>query len=509
MNRQINLLQRISLSFGTLIVIMVAVSIFCFAGLVYVSNRLQVQRDRQVQLATLTEKVKGGFATEIDSARAVLLEHAFGDAQHTDVAAAAAPVDAAEAALRKVLPDQASRAAFTAFEAASTGFDAAHAKVVSLAQTGDYRQAAQAAGGQLDPAGARVQQSLTALGAAIDSKVSADQHSLDNVIWAVGIVTGIVMVLAVLAGIIIAVRQRRSIGGRLAEVIDRLSTSTAELLAVTSQVAAGAVQTATAISEAATTVDEVRQTSLLSSQKATSVSDSAQNADQVAEGGRRAVTETLEGIRRIQDQMSVVADSVVRLSEQTEAVSEIISTSNDLAEQSNLLSVNAAIEAAKASDQGKGFGVVAEEIKNLAMQSKQGVVQVRSILSDIQKATASAVMAAEQSGKAIEEGARQASESSVAIEGLAENVAAAAQSAMQIVASSQQQLVGMDQISEAMTSIDQASAQNAAGARQMEAEVSHLQELAAAMRAMVESRRSSGAGSATVRPAAAPLSATD
>jgi len=57
-NRQINLLQRISLSFGTLIVIMVAVSIFCFAGLVYVSNRLQVQRDRQVQLATLTEKVK-------------------------------------------------------------------------------------------------------------------------------------------------------------------------------------------------------------------------------------------------------------------------------------------------------------------------------------------------------------------------------------------------------------------------------------------------------------------
>ena len=509
MNRQTNVLQRISFGFAALIIISLMATVIGFGSWIYMNNRLQTQRDRQVRLATLTEKVKGGFNIEIDSARAVLLEHAFGSVRHTDVAAAAAPVDAAEAALQKVLPDQASKSAFTAFEAASAGFDSAHARVVSLAETGDYRQAAQVALRQLDPAGVKVQQSLTALGAATDGSMVADQHSLDNVALGVGIAMGLVTAAAVIAGITIAVRLRRSTGRILTEVIGRLSTSTAELLAVTSQVAAGAVQTATAISEAATTVDEVRQTSLLSSQKATSVSDSAQNADQVAEAGRRAVTETLEGIRRIQDQMSVVADSVVRLSEQTEAVSEIISTSNDLAEQSNLLSVNAAIEAAKASDQGKGFGVVAEEIKNLATQSKQGVVQVRSILSDIQKATASAVMAAEQSGKAIEEGARQASESSVAIEGLAENVAAAAQSAMQIVASSQQQLVGMDQISEAMTSIDQASAQNAAGARQMEAEVSHLQELAVAMRAMVESTLSGDVGRSSVRAAAPPLPATE
>ena len=310
----------------------------------------------------------------------------------------------------------------------------------------------------------------------------ANQHRAD----VMSVVLGVAVVIALAIGVIFAVVISRDVSRRLADVIDRLGASTAEMLAVTSQVAAGAVQTATAISEAATTVDEVRQTSLLSSQKATSVSDSAQTADQVAEAGRRAVTETLAGIQRIQTQMNVVADSVVRLSEQTEAVSEIISTSNDLAEQSNLLSVNAAIEAAKASEQGKGFGVVADEIKNLAMQSKQGVTQVRSILSDIQRATAAAVMAAEQSGKAIEEGARQASESSVAIDSLADSVAAAAQSAMQIVASSQQQLVGMDQISQAMASIDQASAQNAAGARQLEGEVQRLQELALSMRRMVD-----------------------
>ena len=208
---------------------------------------------------------------------------------------------------------------------------------------------------------------------------TADRHSQHQT-QVMGIILGVAVVVALAIGVFLAVAISRDVSRRLTDVIDRLGTSTTEMLAVTSQVAAGAVQTATAISEAATTVDEVRQTSLLSSQKATSVSDSAQTADQVAEAGRKAVTETLAGIQRIQSQMAVVADSVVRLSEQTEAVSEIISTSNDLAEQSNLLSVNAAIEAAKASEQGKGFGVVADEIKNLAMQSKQGVTQVRSIL---------------------------------------------------------------------------------------------------------------------------------
>ena len=328
---------------------------------------------------------------------------------------------------------------------------------------------------------------LAATGAfALYALFSAGAGRTQHQTQVMGIALAAGLAVALVVGVILAVVVPRDVARRLAGVIDRLASSTAEMLSVTSQVAAGAVETATAISEAATTVDEVRQTSLLSSQKATSVSDSAQTADQVAEAGRRAVSETLAGIRRIQDQMTVVAESVARLSEQTEAVGEIISTSNDLAEQSNLLSVNASIEAAKASDQGKGFGVVAEEIKNLAMQSKQGVVQVRSILNDIQNATAAAVMAAEQSGRAIEEGARQATESSTAIDSLAESVAAAAQSAMQIVASSQQQLVGMDQISQAMASIDQASAQNAAGARQMEGEVVRLRELASSMRRMVE-----------------------
>jgi methyl-accepting chemotaxis protein len=160
--------------------------------------------------------------------------------------------------------------------------------------------------------------------------------------------------------------------------------------------------------------------------------------------------------------------------------------------------VNAAIEAAKATDAGKGFTVVAEEIKSLAQQSKHGVQQVRSILSDIQKATSAAVMAAEQAGKAIEEGASAARASSGLIDTLGEGAATASQMAMQISASTQQQLAGMDQIGEVMTSIDQAASHNAAGSRQLEVEVEHLQRLAVALRAMIEPTLHDSGGSVTL-----------
>ena len=484
--KNMTITRKIILGYALLCVLLAVSGAFALYALFSMHSQMQQQRDKQQALITAASSLTLDVNAAVDGVRAELLAKSLGGGTLVDTAKIDQDVQKDLNTLRTLSVDKATKDKFGEASGLISQFNTAKNKVRVLTLDGQLKKATDLNESSLNPLSILITRSLDGLSTQVQKEIRADQDRVDNRTTTMGVVAAIIIVFAFVVGVLLAVIVSRDVARRLADVINRLSTSTAEMLAVTSQVAAGAVQTATAISEAATTVDEVRQTSLLSSQKATTVSDSAQTADQVAESGRRAVTETLEGIQRIQDQMAVVADSVVRLSEQTEAVGEIISTSNDLAEQSNLLSVNAAIEAAKASDQGKGFSVVAEEIKNLAMQSKQSVIQVRSILNDIQKATAAAVMAAEQSSKAIEDGARQASESSTAIESLAESVAAASQSAMQIVASSQQQLVGMDQISEAMSSIDQASAQNAAGARQMETEVQHLQELAAAMRQMVE-----------------------
>ena len=309
------------------------------------------------------------------------------------------------------------------------------------------------------------------------------------------VVLVLVLVAAILMALLLPRRLARHVGGAVAD----LGGATDQVRSIAAQVASGAVQTATAISEAATTVDEVRQTSLLASQKSTALSDRAEEAETVAESGRQAVNEIIEGMQSIHGQMGVVAETIVRLSEQTQAAEEIIGTSNQVAEQSNLLSVNAALEAAKAKEHGKGFGVVAEEMRNLAAQSKKAVHQIRTILADIQKATGAAVMAAEKSSKVIEVSVSRAAGSSEAIETLADSVEMSAQSSKQIAASSQQQLVGMDQISESMESINSASSQNAFAAQQMEAEVERLRDIAARLRGMMTAADGNGGGAGVSR----------
>ncbi|WP_266171134.1 CHASE3 domain-containing protein [Dyella subtropica] len=301
-----------------------------------------------------------------------------------------------------------------------------------------------------------------------------------------GIVYGIPVAAITLS--LLGLLVTRTITHQLRESIAQLSSSAAEILATTTQLASSAMETATAVSETTATVEQVKQTAQLTNQKARYVSDSAQKAANVSTVGRTAVGDAVQGMHRIQEQMESVADSIVRLSEQGQAIGEIIATVNGLAEQSNLLAVNAAIEATKAGEQGKGFGVVAQEIKSLAEQSKQATAQVRTILGDIQKATSTAVLATEQSNKAVDAGVKQTGETGESIRLLADSIGEAAQAATQIAASSQQQMVGMDQVVVAMESIKLASTQNVAGTRQAETAAQDLHTLGQRLGDLIGSR---------------------
>lgn len=271
--------------------------------------------------------------------------------------------------------------------------------------------------------------------------------------------------------------ERRQHEAEILHAVNILAAVTGDLRKTTSELAAGATEMAAAVNETTATVEEVKQTAALSSQKAQQVSTSAQKAAQISQTGKQATEDTIAEMQRIRDQMQAIAASIMHLSEQNHAIREIIDAVNDLAEQSNVLAVNASIEAQKAGVHGGGFTVVAQEVRSLAQQSKDATSQVQTILNDIEKATGAAVQMTARGAKATEEGMRQSVEAGDAIRTLAHTVNDAAQSATLIATSNQQQAIGMDQLVQAMQSIQEGSEQTVASAQQVEACVQQLQEL--------------------------------
>lgn len=290
---------------------------------------------------------------------------------------------------------------------------------------------------------------------------------------------------AVVVGCIIAVTLTRSVTAALQETVSVLTSSSAQILAAATQQASGIAEEATAVQETTTTVDELRQTSELATQKAQAVATAAAKTVEISNQGREAVEETLQSMRETGSRMEAIAERMLALNERGQAIGEIIATVEDVAEQSSILAVNAAIEAAKAGEAGRGFAVVAAEVKALAEQSKQGTAQVRTILGEIQRATQAAVIATEQGVKAGETAEKIAARSGEAIRILAQSQAEAAQSARQILVTTQQQLVGVDQITTAMQHIQQSSTANMAATDQVTRAAHDLNEVAGRLKAMV------------------------
>jgi methyl-accepting chemotaxis protein len=286
------------------------------------------------------------------------------------------------------------------------------------------------------------------------------------------------------------IARLREMMREIGEGVTVLASSASEITASTTQVAASSAQTASAVAETSATAEEVKQTAKVASDKALQVQDSAQKSVEASQGGLQAMNESIEAMHQIRQQMESMAQSILRLADQGMAIGEIIATVNDLADQSNLLSVNAAIEAARAGEEGAGFRVVAQEIRSLAEQSKQATVQVKALLGEIQKATSSAVMSTEQANKAVRTGVELSEAAARSIQALVETISDSANAAAQIAASAQQQAVGMDQVAYAMQNINQASAQNVAASRQTEAAAHGLQQLGLRLKGIVEQYRS-------------------
>ncbi len=269
----------------------------------------------------------------------------------------------------------------------------------------------------------------------------------------------------------------RALIGNMRDASENIESSTNEILSAATQQSAGASEQAASISQTGATVKEINQTAAQTAEKANSVIDIAQRSEEISVVGQKAVEESIAGIEELRGQVEAIAENIIELSERTQQIGEIITTVNDLAEQSNLLALNASIEAAKAGEQGKGFAVVAVEMRNLAEQSKQATAQVRTILSDIQRATRAAVAVTEEGSRKAETSVELANSSGENIRRLAEVIKESSLAAKQIAALANQQSVGIEQISAAMTNIKHSTSEAVSGTKQIERALQDLKSL--------------------------------
>lgn len=307
------------------------------------------------------------------------------------------------------------------------------------------------------------------------------QSSARLSIWAIsGLAVASALLLAMLGTWIV-----RGAVGTIRASLAQLDTVTEELIESTTSQAAASNQTASSVSEAVATLTEIRQTAELATEKSRAVVTTGETGVSSSQDALAAVTQGIEAMAKIRSEVEGIAQTIVDLSERNLQIGEIVQTVNGIAEQSNLLSVNASIEAAEAGEHGRRFSVVAGEVKALAQKSKEATDQIRSLLGEIQKASNAAVMITEQGTKRVEEGSTLVEELGRAIDDLASSLRDNIDAARQISITSDQQLEGIDQITEAMESVDDAARQNVEGSERVKNVASQVQSVSERLASLV------------------------
>ncbi len=260
------------------------------------------------------------------------------------------------------------------------------------------------------------------------------------------------------------------------DAVGRVEADTQEILAAMTRQVAMANEQDAVVTETTATVNEVRATVTETAERAQSVAETAQVSVDISRTGTESVTQTVLGMEVIRHRVEDIADNILVLSENTQQIGEIIATVNSLADQSRMLALNASVEAARAGEEGKGFAVVALEVRNLADQNREATVQVREILGEIQRATNAAVMVTEEGSKGVDQGQTLVNKAGDSIRDLSHAIEEAALAAMQIAASTRQQTIGMDQLTQAMRTIKKATTETLSTTLQVKTSVQNLRD---------------------------------
>lgn len=286
-------------------------------------------------------------------------------------------------------------------------------------------------------------------------------------------------------------RQSTELGNlaqQISATADGLGRASSAIHMVTGQQSSGAEQQAAVITEGVTMLNEFIDLADEVRAQARSITALSEQTAQVSEHGQNALRMTTESMSQIRSQVTVIAANIAQLAQQTQRIDEIISSVSEIATQSNLLALNASIEAARAGAHGRGFAVVAEEVRTLAQQSQTAAAQVQTILTEIQGAMKQTVRATEAGDQQVDEGLRLAQQAGDVIMQLAENVNESVAAMKSIMVAIDQQSTGLEEITRSMRNLHEVTQKNLEATRTAEIVAENLNRLSEEMLNAIELR---------------------
>jgi len=318
----------------------------------------------------------------------------------------------------------------------------------------------------------------------VKSIKQATQKTKESLVFLISaLVIGSVFLL--LLGALIAWLISSGIAATIDRAVSSIASSSTEIAATVEEQERMASQQAASINQTTTTMDELGASSRATAQQIETAVIQAMQALNLAGGGTKAVEQTLEAMATLKTKVQDMQGQIMQLSEQTDRIGNISTLVSDLANKTNMLALNAAVEAVRAGEQGKGFGVVASEIRKLADRSKKSGTQINLLVADIQRAINSTVMVTDEGTKTVEAGVNIASETAAAFAGVANAINNVVLSSQQISLNAKQQTIAIEQVVQAMNSLNQAAAQTACGISQTRVGTQKLNEAALDLKAIL------------------------
>jgi methyl-accepting chemotaxis protein len=287
--------------------------------------------------------------------------------------------------------------------------------------------------------------------------------------------------------------------GQVSEAVSATASASAQISSSTEEMAAGAQEQSSQASEVASAVEEMTKTIIETSKTSSLASDTAKNAGSSAKEGGKVVDQTISGMNRIAEVVQKSADTVQQLGKSSEQIGEIIQVIDDIADQTNLLALNAAIEAARAGEQGRGFAVVADEVRKLAERTTKATKEIAGMIKQIQRDTNDAVISMNEGTTEVESGKKLADKAGDSLKEIIIGAESVVDMITQVAAASEEQSSASEEISKNIEAISSVTQESSAGIQQIARAAEDLNRLTSNLEDLVSKFKINNERNSTVR----------